>query len=1687
MAFNSKQVLADNISAIETAFGINKENRTATAEEVAILRKYKGFGGLKAVLYDITAPKNKWSQSDLTLVPQLEQLYAVLRNNSKDEDQFQKYYASIKQSTLSAFFTPGLLTDYLIEELTRPQYSIKRILEPSAGSGQFLESIHKIGHSNITIDAFEKDILTGLILKSAFPKDNVSIAPFESIPSSRKGKYDLIVSNIPFGNFPVFDSTISNSKNKNKANSSRAIHSYFFAKAVDMASDNGIIAFIVTSSFLDNSINCPTRSYLMQNCDLISAIRLPNNLFTDIANTSVGSDLIILQKNPLKKKLSENEQFFKEHNEWNGVNINKLFVGKGTAPVIYTEAKRTTDQFGKFIFEIKHSGGEEGITNALKGLLQQHIHSLKPVEHKIVKAKKTEINDLFSLPVNLNSAIAPEVNIPLKETHLQIGSLIFANNHIYTISEIDTYSEKAKAEYLPLELKDKEKLRKYIDFRDTYFNLFENEANTQIENIPLRALLNEKYDSFVSAYGHLRTKENSAIITLDSIGLQILGLETAINGIFEKADIFKKPVSIRTLKETMSINEAYLCSLNEFGDFNKEFILEKTQASWEEIKSELKGRIYYDPTISTFTAVEKAIGGNVYEKIDIVAQFLARDPGNTDIQEYLDALEQSKPAPIAFDVLDFNLGERWLPVSLYEEFAQELFHIPNIDIQFSQSSDEFRVKCSHSSLSISDEYCIRGTLRTYNGIKLLAHALNDTTPGITKKILVDGNEQTVPDYPKIQQANMKIESIQRKFESWMKSRPDTVKKEVEDRYNSLYNCFVKPTFNGDHLEFKDINFAALGYDDLYKSQKDAIWMQLVNGGGIVDHEVGGGKTMIMCVASYESKRLGLVNKPVISGMKGNVKDIVHCYKTAYPSAKILYIDKFDKKNRKDILLQIKNNDWDCIILSHDNLAKIPTDFHIEETILNRDLSEIDQCINAASLATRSELYRLEKKRESIIAKQQKLAEDKKNFADEGIPTFGEMGIDHIHVDESHIFKNLGFQTKHTRVAGLGNQEGSKRARFLQYHIASIQERTGKDLGATFYSGTTISNSLTELYLIFKYLVPRKLEAQNIYSFDSWAAVYARKSKEPEFSVTNELIMKERFRYFLKVPELATFYNLICDYRTAADINLDRPELKEILVDINPTPDQKDHIEVLKEFAKTGDFELLDRPQPTTKNDGRMLIATNESKKMAMDMRLIDPTLSDHEDNKISQCCERLYSHYIESSNYKGTQLVFCDMGTPNKDAEFTVYAELKRKLVEEYNIPENEVAFVHDFDSDKKKDKLKALVNDGEIRIAVGSTQKLGTGWNIQKRIIAMHHLDIPWKPSELEQRNGRGMRKGNYAAKEFCNNEVKAYIYAVKQTLDNYKFSLLKNKQTFINQIKLGQKGSRRIDEGAMDENSGMNFAEYMAVLSGNTDLLDHAKLEKKVMILEKDYSEFNERKSRLIQTEKSMKEELEVHQKTYTSLSKDKTHAAPIFSFDLCSGSLLKDLDISIPGFKFNISAVKEEKKDDTLALNSAYAAQLGKYINEHIVAKLALNESKIIGSICGFTLSIENVPSELNDTLIVSESVIKAYAIGQSGIKYTHNNGKYPVSDQAAGMYFLNAISKLPGLIDTHNTSIKLLEKNLKEAASIKTQKWDRLDELNSLKEESSILKKRIEDSINKEKNIPSEDEQEAVVKKTLRAKL
>ena len=553
---------------------------------------------------------------------------------------------------------------------------------------------------------------------------------------------------------------------------------------------------------------------------------------------------------------------------------------------------------------------------------------------------------------------------------------------------------------------------------------------------------------------------------------------------------------------------------------------------------------------------------------------------------------------------------------------------------------------------------------------------------------------------------------------------------------------------------------------------------------------GTGKTLIMCVAAYEMHRLGLARKPMIIGIKANIHEIARTFRTAYPNARLLYPGKedFTPENRLRIFSDIKNNNWDCIILTHEQFGKIPQSAEVQRQILRQEMDDIDE--NLASYEKQGGhvdgwiLRGLEKRKENLDAKLHELQETIDAQKDDTVD-FQQMGIDHLFVDESHNFKNLMFNTRHSRVSGLGNTDGSKKAMNLLYAIRTIQQRTGRDLGATFLSGTTIANSLTELYLLFKYLRPKELERQDIPCFDAWAAVFAQKTSEFEFSVTNEVISKERFRYFIKVPELAMFYNEITDYRTAADVGIDRPELDEELCQIPMTDDQQAFLDKLVLFAKTGDPEHIGRADLS---DGEvkalMLLVTMYSNKLSLDMRLISPAYADSPGNKASRSAANIAEYYRRYEDQKGTQMVFCDLST-YKPGIWNVYSEIKRKLVEDHGIPAQEIRFVQEAASDKVRQAMFDAMNEGKIRVLFGSTQKLGTGVNAQKRIVCMHHLDIPWRPMDLEQRNGRGARKGNKVAKEYAGNKVKAYVYAVLRTLDAYKLNLLHNKQQFIDQLK--------------------------------------------------------------------------------------------------------------------------------------------------------------------------------------------------------------------------------------------------------------------------------------------------------------
>lgn len=504
-----------------------------------------------------------------------------------------------------------------------------------------------------------------------------------------------------------------------------------------------------------------------------------------------------------------------------------------------------------------------------------------------------------------------------------------------------------------------------------------------------------------------------------------------------------------------------------------------------------------------------------------------------------------------------------------------------------------------------------------------------------------------------------------------------------------------------------------------------------NGGGICDHEVGTGKTLIMCVAAYEMKRLGLANKPMIIGLKANIQEIAETFKTAYPNSRILYPGKedFTPENRVKIFNDIRNNNWDCIFLTHDQFGKIPQSPAIQEQILDEEIQDIADNLTVLELqggsVSKGILKGLEKRKENLEAKLEKLRDDIALNTDD-VADFGTMGIDHLFIDESHGFKNLMYNTRHVRVSGLGNPEGSQKALNLLFAIRTLQARTGRDLGATFLSGTTISNSLTELYLLFKYLRPKALEAQGISCFDGWAAVFARKTTEYEFSVTNEIVSKERFRYFIKVPELAAFYNEITDYRTAADVGVDRPRLVEELYHIPMTPDQEAFTPKLVKFAKTGDAMLLGRP-PLSKHEERakMLIATNYSNKMSLDMRLISGRYGDDPGNKASHCAANIAKFYRDFNEAKGTQFVFSDLST-FKPGIWNVYAEIKRKLIEDHGVPAHEIRFIQEATTDKARKDIFAAMNAGKIRVLFGSTQKLGTGVNAQQRVVAMHHLDIP-------------------------------------------------------------------------------------------------------------------------------------------------------------------------------------------------------------------------------------------------------------------------------------------------------------------------------------------------------------------------
>ena len=1892
MAYNRKQRLNDNIKAIETAFILDREQRTPTARERLLLERYCGFGGLKCILNPARelADAVHWAKSDLELFAPTVELHRLIRENSKNESEYKQVMDSLKQSVLTAFYTPSAVTEALTDVLKEHQIIPEKVLEPSAGIGAFVDSVLD-NNPKADIMAFEKDLLTGKILRHLHPEQKVRIEGFEKIEKPFNDHFDLAISNIPFGDVAVFDPSYTAMKGM-RALVTRRIHNYFFVKALDTVRDGGLVAFITSQGVLNAKNNSAARFMMLYHADLVSAIRLPNNLFTENANTEVGSDLIILQKNAQKESLRGDDNLLDTvYNDENRIPTNNYFL-EHPERIIHTTAKLDTDPFGKPAMIYTHEDGVEGIAEDLRKMLhedfkknlnlnrylgieetmaeevkeveetekiektvktkpsievkqndtvvslqkqekptddaelsqksnhqqppvqmtlfdlwgmeeenRQAVHSTKkkaevtvgaaakkvsrkkasplvksvnptfevvtkPVEKEekpsLTDAKEQEttqetkpilpgdepyasisweenppINGFYEMmmtmtpedrvmlrqkaelhrqeqlkALGIEDTLDPKFKPPMEPIEVlkaQIGhgqskgneakedsktqSTLEETNHereqqkeqerkreelarkkedamkprpfdeklesfhregsmvLDSAGNIGVLKDLTKygATFMPLDLnmEQKEKAVLYIALRDAYQKLYTYEAEEQTENKQMRESLNVYYDAFFIRFGNLNAKQNVKFILMDASGRDMLSLERVENGQFTKSDIFDHPVSF-SLDEVSHVDspeEALTASLNKFGRIDLPYMTELSDMPELELTETLKGRIYYNPLIDGYEIADRFIAGNVIEKAERIEEWLKENPDHAIVRESLEALKASIPEPIAFEDLDFNFGERWIPTGVYSAYMSHLFNT-QISIVYSDSMDEYSAKCSMKTMAITDEYMVKGYYRHYDGMSLLKHALHNTCPDMMKSIGEDehGNDIKVRDSEGIQLANAKIDEIRNGFTEWLEEQSDSFKERLTTMYNRKFNCFVRPKYDGSHQTFPGLDLKALGgkygVKSVYPSQKDCVWMLLQNGGGICDHEVGTGKTLIMCMAAHEMKRLGMAHKPMIIGLKANVAEIAATYQTAYPHARILYASEkdFSTKNRVSFFNNIKNNDYDCVIMSHDQFGKIPQSPELQRQILQTELDTVEENLEVIRTqgkdVSRGMLKGLEKRKQNLEVKLQKIAYSIEQRTDD-VVDFRMMGIDHLFVDESHQFKNLMFNTRHDRVAGLGNSEGSQKALNMLFAIRTIQERTGRDLGATFLSGTTISNSLTELYLLFKYLRPKELERQDIRCFDAWAAIFAKKTTDFEFNVTNNIVQKERFRYFIKVPELAAFYNEITDYRTAEAVGVDRPQKNEILHNIPPTPEQEDFIQKLMEFAKTGDATILGRlPLSETEEKAKMLIATDYARKMALDMRMIDPTCEDHPDNKASHCAKMIADYYKRYDNHKGTQFVFSDLGT-YRPGEWNVYSEIKRKLIEDYGIPSSEIRFIQECKNERARKAVIAAMNEGSVRVLFGSTSMLGTGVNAQKRCVAIHHLDTPWRPSDLAQRDGRGVRAGNEIAKLYADNKVDVIIYAVEKSLDSYKFNLLHCKQTFISQLKSGALGARTIDEGAMDEKSGMNFSEYMAILSGNTDLLDKAKLEKKVASLEGERKSFNKGKRDSETKLQSKTAELGNNKASLKGMTED---------YDKFMGKAKKDKDGNI----LNLITLD--------GVESTNLEVIGKHLQMLAEKETTGGQYKRIGEIYGFPVKIVSETSFENGLPFVDNRFFV-----EGNYKYQYNYGHIAKSDPiAAANNFLNALQKIPSYIEQYDSRCKALEKEIPHLEEIAGKTWKKEEELKGLKAELAALDRKIQ---------------------------
>jgi N12 class adenine-specific DNA methylase len=1467
------QRFLDNLAALrllvaletkKVAIGKNVEY----SEVQETLSKFSGWGGITNIQYlKNLRDKGEWALriyiKNEVEAARLVELYKLF--NELDPKGTLGVLNEAVASTLNAHYTNTPIIRAIYACLDHMGFKGGRILEPSAGIGSFFAAMPKEMAAISQLFAVEKDVVTGKILQYLYPKAYAIVSGLEQteLPSNY---FDLIISNIPFGEFKVYDKSFANKGNTTEKRSQNKIQDYFFVKSIDLCIEGGIIAFITSSGTLNASNSNYLREYIDDKCNFLGAIRLPSNAFKDTANTEVTTDIIFLQKRGKSVTILPNPNIL----DLEAINVQHINSGELGAT---TTNKYFVDNPSFVIGAAKRGGQWSG----------DRLNIVSDLDANAIAQKMIEIADKEFEPIYQDSqqiAINDTQNVysGSKGDYLRQGNIIVNDGQILKITDDRSTGKFQTIDYGKEIFTDKttEKRKQrtvalfeaYSDLRKSLKLVFDKELNGASDEQlnAYRKNLNLEYEAFIEKFGDLHSKDNS--ILLHDIDVDIVfALEyyDANAKQWQKASVFKeRTLQIRT-KSAANIGEAILICLDEKGKIIPGRIAELLNTTTDKLAW---GKFAFEMPNGEVIEASEYLSGNVVEKLEQAEKLAAFDE---KYQKNVLALKEVQPEPVPIQDIYIQLGARWVKTSYYDEFAKSILG-EAYGVSYRQTSggsadentagktqfgrDEFVVTKDKSFrkkqiFGIWDATFEAGgnNLVIKYGYEILRAALNQKEI-IIKDTHYEGSKkvETINERHTAICANKK-EAIIEEFNKWIKA--DRSRREwLETEYNRRYNNIVeRPNVLGNYLTLSGFtmppNFV-LGSHILPTVER-----VVTKDGLLVDHTVGAGKTLVAIISAMKLKQMGKIRKPLLVLLKSTIQQITDEARRFYPNAKILAPteDDFSAKNRRLLMALIATNTWDLIIISHEQLATIPEDSDVAVRLINDELGLLDIEMEYwndenQSLATKTQLKGLEKRKQNLMSR---LLELKNMAKDPNYLHFGQLGIDHILVDEAHRFKNLQYTTRHDQIAGLGPPEGSKRAFNLYSHIASIRSRyyNNEDKGLTLLTGTPITNSVVEMFTMLRYMIPKRLQEMSIQHFDAWAAQFAVPSRDIEFDVTANLKRKMRFRTFINVPELSKLYRFCADVKT--DKNL--PELQQrkphlrggnmILVTSEISCEQQAVMIDIIRFLKLREFKYIVKYIRSYVNKdsylkARGLVATNLSQKASIDTRLLKGS-DDIDDfgNKVNEAVRYIAAIYHQTTEQKGVQLVFSNTGVPGSDG-FNVYDEIKQKLVGLYKIAPNEIQFIHSYNSHAARARFFDNIIAGNVRIVIGSTEKLGTGVNVQQRIVALHHLDLQWTPALLEQRNGRGLRQGNLFQMKQKDFSIPVFVYATKRTLDAYKFELLKTKQAFIDQIRDGSITARSIDEGDMSSDDGdsasVGFATFVSEVSGNPYIKKVAQLEQKV-----------------------------------------------------------------------------------------------------------------------------------------------------------------------------------------------------------------------------------------------------------------